>query len=141
MQLAELTYRITARFPPAERSGLVSQMRRASVSVGSCIADGCGCGTDPGFSRYLQLSLSSLLEVEYQSRLASRLGYGDPPSAHELDIAATLLKRKLVSLKNAVARRVENRRARKRSPDSSRSHHPERPTHVSAQRRRKRRAP
>jgi four helix bundle protein len=110
MQLTVLTYRATTRFPPAERFGLIDQMRRASVSVGSCIAEGCGCGTDPGFRRYLQMGLSSLLELEYQARLASRLGFGDPQAVEELAITTDLLKRKLVSLKNAVDRRMRDRR-------------------------------
>jgi four helix bundle protein len=109
MQLAVLTYRTTARFPPAERFALIDQMRRASVSVGSCIAEGCGCGTDPGFRRYLQIALSSLLELEYQARLASRLGFGDPADGHKLELAVDLLKRKLVGLKNAVGRRMRIR--------------------------------
>jgi four helix bundle protein len=109
MQLSALTYHLTARFPPAERFGLVDQMRRASVSVGSCIAEGCGCGTDPGFRRYLQIALSSLLELEYQTRLAARLGFGDPPDVRELQGVTGLLKRKLVGLKNAVSNRRRSR--------------------------------
>src|SRR4051812_41808862 len=94
MQLALLTYRTTMSFPSAERFALVDQMRRASVSVGSCIAEGCGCGTDAAFRRYLQLALSSLLELEYQARLATRLDFGDPRDGRELELAADLLKRK-----------------------------------------------
>jgi four helix bundle protein len=109
LQLSELTYRTTARFPGAERFGLVAQMRRASVSVGSCIAEGCGCGTDLGFCRYLQLALASLLEVEYQSRLSARLGFGDPTDLREVSVAADRLKRMLVSLKNAIGRRMQGR--------------------------------
>jgi four helix bundle protein len=110
MQLSELTYRLTARFPAAERFGLIDQMRRASVSVGSCIAEGCGCGTDPGFCRYLQTGLSSLLELDYQNRLASRLGFGDPGDAREVQAVLDRLKPKLVGLKNAVAGRLKGRR-------------------------------
>jgi four helix bundle protein len=113
MRLAEITYRLTARFPPTERFGLVDQMRRASVSVGSCIAEGCGCGTDPGFCRYLQTALSSLLELEYQARLASRLGLGELSDGRELRDLAERLKPKLVGLKNAVTRRMQTRRRTK----------------------------
>jgi four helix bundle protein len=41
-ELAVAIYRLTARFPPDERFGLVQQLRRAAVSVGSNIAEGCG---------------------------------------------------------------------------------------------------
>lgn len=40
MALSEMVYDVTSRFPPEERYGLVAQMRRAAVSVASCIAEG-----------------------------------------------------------------------------------------------------
>jgi four helix bundle protein len=117
MELSELSYRLTARFPAAERFGLIDQMRRASVSVGSCLAEGCGCGTDPGFCRYLQTALSSLLELEYQGRLASRLGFGEAQDAQDLRAAVERLKPKLVGLKNAVTHRMQRRRYPTRRED------------------------
>ena len=105
MDLAELTYQITKGFPPDERFGLVAQMRRAAVSVGSNIAEGCGRTTDRAFVSFLQIALGSVLELEFQAHVASRLGHGDESKMQTLTTATDLLKRKLVSLINAIRRR------------------------------------
>jgi four helix bundle protein len=46
-------YRITTNFPKEEMFGLTSQMRRASVSIGSNIAEGCGRGGKSELGRFL----------------------------------------------------------------------------------------
>jgi four helix bundle protein len=105
MDLAELTYLVTKTFPPDERFGLVSQMRRAAISVGSNIAEGCGRTTDRAFVSFVQIALGSVLEVEFQAQIAKRLGHGDQRRLQELCAATDILKRKLVSLTNAIRRR------------------------------------
>jgi four helix bundle protein len=72
--LAIATYQLTSGFPPAERFGLVSQMRRAAVSVGSNIAEGCGRQGDRAMGAYLYQALGSLNELEFQMDLATALG-------------------------------------------------------------------
>jgi four helix bundle protein len=105
MDLAELTYVVTKAFPSDERFGLVAQMRRAAISVGSNIAEGCGRTTDRAFTSFLQIALGSVLELEYQAQIAARLGHGDPLMIQDLCRATGILKRKLVSLTNAIRRR------------------------------------
>ncbi len=68
-------YRSTKSFPDHERYGLVSQLRRASVSVPANIAEGFALGTDPQFLRHLHISQGSLAEVEYYLILANELTY------------------------------------------------------------------
>ena len=63
--LALATYQATRSFPDQERYGLVSQMRRAAVSVPTNIAEGCGRGTDTDFARFLQIAFGSASELEY----------------------------------------------------------------------------
>ena len=71
-------YRATTKFfPSEERYGLVSQIRRAAVSVASNIAEGSGRMTLKDFRRFLFNAQGSLSEVEYQLHLAHRLGYLD----------------------------------------------------------------
>src|SRR5450756_1236938 len=67
--VAEATYRVTREFPPDERWGPVSQMRRAAVSIRSNIAEGCGRSTNPQFVAFLQIAMGSASELEYQARL------------------------------------------------------------------------
>jgi four helix bundle protein len=78
-QLAhELTldlYRYTADFPDDERYGLISQLRRASASIPSNIAEGCGRGGEKELARFLRNARGSASEVEYQVHLCHDLGY------------------------------------------------------------------
>ena len=68
-------YRLTEQFPADERFELRSQLRRAVVSIGSNIVEGAGYGTRSGFARHLRIARGSNAEVEYQMRLACRVGY------------------------------------------------------------------
>ena len=105
LRLAELTYQLTKGYPPDERFGLVAQMRRAAVSTGSNIAEGCGRSTDRAFANFLEMALGSVLELMYQAHVASRLGHGDPERTRELLTVASQLKRMLASLAGAVRRK------------------------------------
>jgi four helix bundle protein len=75
MELCEAIYRVTARFPKEETYGLTSQMRRASVSVPSNIAEGQGRGSDKDWNRHLRIAYGSLRELETQLILAQRLKF------------------------------------------------------------------
>ncbi len=68
-------YRSSSSFPKDETYGLRSQLRRAAVSIGANIAEGCGRGTDRDFSRFLQMAMGSACEVEYLLLLSSDLGF------------------------------------------------------------------
>ena len=73
MNLSQQVYMLTSDFPSDEKFGLVSQMRRSSVSIASNIAEGSGRGTDKDFSRFLNIALGSAFELETQLLLSSRL--------------------------------------------------------------------
>jgi len=92
MQLAETVYRVTVAFPSEEKFGLVSQMRRAAVSIPSNIAEGFGRARNTEFRRFLEIARGSLFEMQTQAELARRLGWlkGErlaalKESTHELD--------------------------------------------------------
>ncbi len=75
MLLAEEVYRLTEALPPAERYGLVGQMRRAAVSVPSNLSEGAARASRREFSHFLSVCLGSLAELETQLLLCPRLGY------------------------------------------------------------------
>ena len=104
MCLAEITYEVTRGFPVDERFGLVSQMRRAAVSVGSNIAEGCSRSTDRAFASFIDIALGSVMELDYQARIALRLNFGDPNLVNELCTHTTRLRRMLSKLSTAVRR-------------------------------------
>ena len=70
-----LIYQITALFPKDERFGLISQLRRAAVSIASNIAEGQGRLTPGEFRQMLGNARGSLLEVETQLHIAAELDF------------------------------------------------------------------
>ena len=89
-------YKETRSFPKKELYGL-SQMRRASVSISSNIAEGCGRGSDAELSRFCQISMGSANELEYQILLSRDLGYLENLLFEKLTIMVTEVKRMLTS--------------------------------------------
>ena len=74
--LALGVYRLTAAFPAEERFGLAQQMRRAAVSVGSNIAEGCGRRGNRELLQHLYIAMASGSELEFQLGLAEKLDFG-----------------------------------------------------------------
>ena len=76
IDLAEVTYRLTATFPAAETYGLTAQMRRASVSIASNIAEGWGRRSRKDYCRFVLVARGSNDELQTQLLIAERLGFG-----------------------------------------------------------------
>ncbi|MEY4930954.1 MAG: hypothetical protein RI909_1678 [Bacteroidota bacterium] len=57
-------YEVTSDFPSSEKYGLVSQIKRCTVSVHTNIAEGSGRNTDKDFAHFLNISLGSAYELE-----------------------------------------------------------------------------
>ncbi len=77
MTLARSVYVASEALPKREAYGLVSQIRRAAISVPSNIAEGHGRLTDLQFRHFLGNARGSLNELQTQLELASGLGYLD----------------------------------------------------------------
>ena len=75
MQLVFRIYELTRKFPQDERYGLISQLRRAAVSIPSNIAEGKGRHSDIDMCRFFNTSRGSLHEVETQLLIAAHLGF------------------------------------------------------------------
>jgi four helix bundle protein len=68
-------YKITKDFPTEEKFGLISQLRRASCSIASNLAEGCGRKTNKELGRFIAIAQGSAFEVRYQLILAKDLNY------------------------------------------------------------------
>ncbi len=75
MSLVEEVYRVSRGFPPEERFGLQSQVRRAAVSVPSSIAEGAARHSRAELLRFLSIARGSLSELDTQLQIANRLGF------------------------------------------------------------------
>ncbi len=80
--LAICVCRETANFPPGERYGLQSQLRRAAVSIPTNIVEGSARRSEGDYRRFLEIALSSACETDYLIDLRQRLSIL-PAEAHE----------------------------------------------------------
>ena len=106
MDLVEACYQATNTFPTAERYGLVSQMRRASVSVASNIAEG-HARSRGDFVRFLYVCAGSLTELETQIELSLRLRFLSAEESRPLLQQCDELGRMIGGLR----RRIQTRRS------------------------------
>ena len=105
MSLAKATYLLTKTLPTDERFGLTAQMRRAAVSIGSNIAEGCGRGSDRELCAFLHVALGSATELQFQTELAVELEFA---TAEGSNLVATLVE----EVKRMLARLIVAVRAR-----------------------------
>ena len=75
MDLVVDVYTITKNFPPEEKFGITSQIRRSAISIPSNIAEGAARQSKREFGRFLYISLGSLAELETQLEIAVRLEF------------------------------------------------------------------
>ena len=100
--LAQSVYQVTGRFPVDERYGLVSQMRRAAISIPSNIAEGAARYTIKDYLHFLVIARGSHSELDTQFELSWRLGYvGEDGTVHlQLNRTGRLLTALISSLRN-----------------------------------------
>jgi len=107
MTLARVIYGITRQFPNEEKFGLVSQMRRAAVSIPSNIAEGQARHSTKEFIQFISLAEGSVAELETQLILAVDLGYCVQPQVQEAFRLISDLRNMLNALRRTLSRNVE----------------------------------
>lgn len=94
VELSVFVYALTEKFPLREQFGLTNQMRRASVSIPSNIAEGHG-RSDKEFARFIEIARGSLSELETQSEIALRINYLSKIEYDDLSEKTTRLGKQL----------------------------------------------
>ena len=77
-------YKLTSTFPDEERFGLISQMRRAAISIASNIAEGAGRNSHKEFIQFLSISNGSAYELQTQLIISTQLGFVDEFTANSI---------------------------------------------------------
>ena len=95
-------YRDTTNFPASERFGLLSQMRRAAVSIPTNIVEGCARSGEGDYLRFLDIAFASARELIYLVGLSQRLGFFEPSISEELAKRGNLTAAKLGALRNSL---------------------------------------
>jgi four helix bundle protein len=91
-------YRLTSGFPDSERFRLTNQMRRASVSIASNIAEGYGRSTKGEYVQFLGHARGSCSELETQIVIARKIGFGAPANLDSADSLCNEVGRMLCGL-------------------------------------------
>jgi four helix bundle protein len=106
MDLSECIYKLTQVFPDTERYGLISQMRRSSVSIPSNIAEGQARGTVAFGLYFLRVAMGSTAELDTQLELARRLRFVTTDAARQVDQQLERVRQMLYGMRREHQRRL-----------------------------------
>jgi four helix bundle protein len=108
IQLCVAVYGFTKMFPGDELYGLRSQLRRASVSISSNIAEGCGRRTTGEFVQFLGIARGSTSEVQTQLVIARELGFGSLEDLLKCDHLSVEVTKMLTSMMRTLASKTNH---------------------------------
>jgi len=100
IDLTVCIYKLTRAFPKDELYGLISQLRRASVSIASNIAEGRGRLNQREFRQFLGVALGSVFETKTQLVVAGKLEMGNKAEIDEAAVLSEEVSKMLTSLIN-----------------------------------------
>ena len=105
VEVAKTTYKLTDQLPQEEKYGLVSQMRRAAVSLSANIAEGFRRGGQKEFRQFLHIALGSAGELETYCELCRVLFDGHAPDSMQLREQVELFQRMTNAMIGTLRRR------------------------------------
>ncbi|WAL62464.1 four helix bundle protein [Thermocoleostomius sinensis] len=101
--LVKRIYQLTQNFPAEEKFGLISQMRRAAVSIPSNIAEGQARHTTQQFIQFLSIAEGSIAELDTQLIVAVELGYCTKAESNDSFVLITELRKMLSTLRKKLS--------------------------------------
>ena len=111
IELTTLIYEFTADFPKHEIYGLISQMRRAAVSIASNIAEGSARGTRRDFKQFIKQAEGSNCELQTQLIIADRLQFGDSEKAQAAETLSIQIGKMLSNLSKYLTTEIQANRS------------------------------
>lgn len=106
MTLVERTYQITSMFPPSERFGAASQLRRAAISIPSNLAEGHCRRTTNAYLNHVSIALGSHGELCTLLEISQRVGLMTTEPTAQLTPLTAAVGRLLYGLHNALKARA-----------------------------------
>ena len=106
VELVKLVYALTRSFPTDEKFGLVSQMRRAAVSVPSNIAEGHARNTSGEYVQFISHAEGSLAELETQLIVSMELGFCAAVDAKPIQVVIEEVQKMTNALRKSVGSRT-----------------------------------
>lgn len=103
MNWVTLVYSLTSKIPESEKFGLISQIRRSSVSIPSNIAKGYGRNYKKDYSRFLQIARGSLFEFQIQIEIPINLSFISREDCKEINDLSNEIEKMLNSLINKLS--------------------------------------
>lgn len=100
-------YRLSSSFPREEMYGLTNQLRRAAVSIGSNLAEGCGRRTKAELARFVRVAMGSASELDYQLLLSRDLGFIKDEDFRRAASELTEVRKMLTSFLAAVEKQID----------------------------------
>jgi len=100
-------YRVSRGFPREEVYGITGQLRRAAVSIGANLAEGCGRRTSTELARIVRIALGSASELDYHLLLSLDLGFMAGDEFTSASATLTEVRKMLTSFLNSVEEQIE----------------------------------
>ena len=107
-EMVRQVYKLLKNFPKEEQFAMCDQLRRASVSVTSNIAEGVNRYSVKEKAHFLEMSYSSLMEVMSQLEIANDLGYISNVDLNNIEVVVADIARLLSGLQRSYKSKSEN---------------------------------
>ena len=101
-------YRVSRAFPKEELYGLTSQIRRAALSIGANLAEGCGRRTNAEMARFVRIALGSASELDHHLLLCRDLSFLENEKYRSLARELTEIRKMLSSLLNSIENELQS---------------------------------
>ena len=100
-------YKVSQSFPREELYGMTSQIRRAAISIGANLAEGCGRQTSGELARFVRIAMGSASELDYHLLVSHDLGFINDGDFGRITAGLTEVRKMLTAFLSSVEEQIE----------------------------------
>lgn len=100
-------YKVSQCFPREELYGMTSQIRRAAISIGANLAEGCGRQTSGELARFVRIAMGSASELDYHLLVSRDLGFMNDNDFSRITAGLTEVRKMLTAFLSSVEEQVK----------------------------------